>query len=102
MKQHRRPQHKVTKQKLKLSHYTPWRRMGDRRYSSYSFLTLALDGGEWSVSCPSCALALGKGPLVPNVQEAEWAPELVWIQRVEEKSFASAGYRTSIARLSRL
>jgi hypothetical protein len=23
MKQHRRPQHKVTKQKLKLSHYTP-------------------------------------------------------------------------------
>jgi hypothetical protein len=24
---------------------------------------------------------------VPTVQEAEWAPELVWTQRLEEKSF---------------
>jgi hypothetical protein len=28
-----------------LSHYTPWRRLGERRYSSYSFTTSALDGG---------------------------------------------------------
>jgi hypothetical protein len=34
---------------------------GKRRYSSYSFSTLALDWGEWS-SCPSRALAPGKGP----------------------------------------
>jgi hypothetical protein len=27
--------------------------MGERRYSSYSFLTLELDGGEWSVSRPA-------------------------------------------------
>jgi hypothetical protein len=27
----------------KLSHYTPWRRMGDRRYSSYSYWT----GTRW-------------------------------------------------------
>jgi hypothetical protein len=27
----------------------------------------------------------GKGPLVPIVQEAGWAPEPVWRQRLEEK-----------------
>jgi hypothetical protein len=31
---------------------------GERRYSSYSFLTSALDGGEWSVSHPGRALPL--------------------------------------------
>jgi hypothetical protein len=34
----------------KQSRYTPWRRLGERRYSSYSFTTSALDGGEWSAS----------------------------------------------------
>jgi hypothetical protein len=29
----------------------------------------------------------GKGPPVPIVQEAGWAPELIWTQRLEEKSF---------------
>jgi hypothetical protein len=38
----------------KLSCYMPWRHMGERRYSSYSYLTLALDGGKWSASCPGC------------------------------------------------
>jgi hypothetical protein len=36
---------------------------GERKYSSYSFTTSALDGGEWSASCP----------------------EPVWTQRIEEK-----------------
>jgi hypothetical protein len=40
---------------------------GDRKYSSYSFLTSALDGGEWSTSRPGRAL-----PPVPIVQEAGW------------------------------
>jgi hypothetical protein len=31
--------------KAKLSHYTLRRRLGERRYSSYSFLTLEIDGG---------------------------------------------------------
>jgi hypothetical protein len=48
---------------------------GERRYSSYSLLTLALDGGEWSASRPGHALPPGKGPPVPIEQEAEWAPE---------------------------
>jgi hypothetical protein len=58
-----------------------------RRYSSYSFLTSALDGGEWSASHPDRAFAPGKGPPVPIVQEAGWAPEPVWIQRLEEKFY---------------
>jgi hypothetical protein len=48
--------------KAKLSRYTPWRHMGERRYSSYSFLTSALDWGEWSASRPGRALPPGKEP----------------------------------------
>jgi hypothetical protein len=61
--------------KLKLSHYTTRRRLGERSYSSYPFSTSALDGGEWSASLPGRALAPEKGPPVPTVQEAGWAPE---------------------------
>jgi hypothetical protein len=35
---------------------------GERRYSSYSFTTSALDGGEWSASRPCRALPQGKDP----------------------------------------
>jgi hypothetical protein len=69
----------------------------ERRYSSYSFSTSALDGGEWSALRPGLALAPGKGPPAPIVQEAAWASESVRTQRPQEKSFASAGDRTSIA-----
>jgi hypothetical protein len=72
--------------KLNLSHHTPWRRLGERKYSSYSFLTSALRGGEWSASRPGRALALEIGPMVPIVQEAGWTLEPVWTQRLEEKS----------------
>jgi hypothetical protein len=66
---------------------------GERMYTSYSFTTSALDGGEWSALLP-----MGKRPPVPIVQEAGWAPEPVWTQGIQEKSFAPAGDRTSIAR----
>jgi hypothetical protein len=79
------------------AHNTPIGTRGERRYSSYSFTTSALDGGEWSASRFGRALPLWKGPPVPIVQEAGWAPEPVWTQRLEEKSFAPAGDRTSIA-----
>jgi hypothetical protein len=62
--------------------------LGERRYSSYSFTTTALDGGEWSASRPGRALPPGKGPPVHIVQEAGWTPEPVWTKRLEEKSFA--------------
>jgi hypothetical protein len=70
--------------------------MGERRYSSYSFLILALDGGEWSASRTGRALPPGKGPLVHIEQEAGWAPEPVWTQRLEEKFSASVGDRTLV------
>jgi hypothetical protein len=73
---------------------------GGERYSSYSFLTLALDRGKWSASRPGRALPLGKEPLVPTGQEAGWAPEPVWMQRLEEKSSASVGDRTPFVRSS--
>jgi hypothetical protein len=69
--------------------------LGDRRYSSYSFLTSALEGDEWSASRPGRALPPDKEPPVPTVQEAGWAPEPVWTQRLQEKfSCASVGDRT--------
>jgi hypothetical protein len=46
---------------------------------------------------PAALLPPGKGPPIPIVQEAGWAPEPVWTQRLEEKSFAPAGDRTPIA-----
>jgi hypothetical protein len=69
---------------------------GERRYSSYSFSTSALDGGEWSASRPGRAFTPGQGPQVPIVQEAGCAPEPVWTQRIEEKSFAPAGDRSPV------
>jgi hypothetical protein len=40
---------------------------GDRRYSSYSFLTPTLEGGEWLASRPGRALPPGKEPPEPIV-----------------------------------
>jgi len=42
---------------------------------------------EWSASRPGRSLAPGKGPTLPNGQEAGWATELVWTERLEEKFF---------------
>jgi hypothetical protein len=66
-----------------------------RRYSSYSFLTSALDGVSVRVT-PRPRFTPGKGPAVPIGQEAGWAPELVRTQRLEKTSFASAGDRTPV------
>jgi hypothetical protein len=65
------------KVKAKQSHNATMEAQGERRYSSYSFSTSALYGGEWSASCLVHALPPGKGPPVPIVQEAGWASEPV-------------------------
>jgi hypothetical protein len=75
----------------------PWRHMGERRFSSY--LTSALDRGEWSASRPGRALPSGEGPPVPVGKETGWAPEPVWTQRLEEKSSAPVGDRSLIVQL---
>jgi hypothetical protein len=72
---------------------------GERMYSSYSFTTSALNGGEWSASRPCGALPPRKGPRVPTGQEAGWVPEPVWTQRLEE-SLSSAKDRTVTVRHS--
>jgi hypothetical protein len=74
----------VILKKLKLSHYTPQAFWGEKRYNSYSFSTSALDG-EWLASRPGRTFAPGEGSTVPIVQEAGWAPEPVWTQRLEKK-----------------
>jgi hypothetical protein len=71
-KTHLRHQYRNNKAKAVLLHAT--KAIGGEEYSSYSFSTSALDGGEWSASLPGRALAPGKGPPVPIVQEAGWAP----------------------------
>jgi hypothetical protein len=70
---------------------------GGEEYSSYSFTTSALDGGEWSASRPGRALPPGKGPPVPIGQEGGWAPEPVWTQRIVAKAHGnSAESRTVV------
>jgi hypothetical protein len=66
-------------------HGGAWRGGGEE-YSAYSFMTLALDRSEWSAALPGRALPPRKWPQVSIVQEAWWAPEPVWTQRIEEKS----------------
>jgi hypothetical protein len=67
----------------------PWRRLGGEEVQSLLILNLGTRWGEWSTS------RLGKGPLVLIGQEAGWAPEPVWTQRLEKKS-ASFGDRTTV------
>jgi hypothetical protein len=74
----------------------PWMHMGERRYSSYLYLTSALYGGEWSASRPGHALPPGKETPVPIGQEAGWTPEPIWTQRLEEESSASVGDLTPV------
>jgi hypothetical protein len=64
---------------------------GEKMYSTYSFLASVIHGGEWSASSPDRALPPGKGPPVSIGQETGWVWELVWTQRVEGISYASAG-----------
>jgi hypothetical protein len=45
---------------------------------------------------PAALYPRGKDPPVPIGQEAGWAPEPVWTQRIKEKSFAPAGDRTPV------
>jgi hypothetical protein len=61
---------------------------GARRYSSYSYLTSALDGGEWST--------LRFTPFGTHWIRGWVGPEPVWTQGLEEKSFTPAGDRNPI------
>jgi hypothetical protein len=62
-------------------------------------LLLILDlGARWVSGQRQAPAALypGNELPIPIGQEAGWASELVWTQRLEDKSFASAGHRTPV------
>jgi hypothetical protein len=58
---------------------------GPRLYYCTGLARLVYASGV--VTDPGYTLAPRKGPSVPTVQEAGWAPEPVWTQKLEEKSF---------------
>jgi hypothetical protein len=53
--------------------------------SSYSFLSLKLVGVSGQRHVPAALYPQGKDVQVSIVQEAGWAPEPVWTQRLEKK-----------------
>jgi len=63
-----------------------------------SFLTLTLDGDEWSALCPRFFTAEGRAPL-PIELEAEWTRNLVCIFVQEEDPLSSARNQTMIAKV---
>jgi hypothetical protein len=77
--------------KVKLSRYSPCRCQRGEKVWLLHILDLGPRWGEWSASRPGRAL-----PPVPIVQGAGWASQLVWTQRLEEKSIVSAGNRTPV------
>jgi hypothetical protein len=68
-------QHCDSSHKVKLSHYRHAGDKGERRHSSYSFLTTALYGGSGQMLSvtPWMHFTPGTKTLVPTGQEAGWA-----------------------------
>jgi hypothetical protein len=58
--------------------------LGGRGGIAPTLFPSAIDEDEWSASRSGRALPPEKRPSVPIVQEAGWAPEPVWTQRVEK------------------
>jgi len=56
----------------------------------HSFLTSALDEGEWSGSCPAHFKARKSVPCIIYL-EAQWAPELLCTFLRAERYFAATG-----------
>jgi hypothetical protein len=91
----------VIRKNVKQSHNTPWSRWGRGGIApTHSWLRHYM-GVSGQRHAPAALYPQRKDPPVPIIQETGWAPELVWTQRLEEKSFAPAGDGTSITRSSR-
>jgi hypothetical protein len=63
----------------------------ERKYIALLILDVDTRWGEWLASRLGRALPPGKEPLVPPGQEAGWAPEPVWTQRLEENPLPLPG-----------
>lgn len=59
-------------------------------------MILALDWGEWSVSCPGHTFPSEKVSLVCIGWKAGWAQKPIWMLKLEENSFAPARNRTTV------
>jgi hypothetical protein len=81
---------------VKLSHYSSYRRQGGEEYSSYSFLTSTLYGGEWSVSRPGRALPPEKDLLCPLDRRPGGLQSWSGYRSYRKKSLASAWNRTTV------
>jgi hypothetical protein len=81
------------KVKLTRTHHTD---ASERMCSSYSFLTSALDGVSGQRHAPAALYTRDRTP-APIGWEAGCASELVWTQRLDDKSFSSTGDRTPVA-----
>jgi hypothetical protein len=66
----------------------------ERRFSPYSFFSSILDGVSGQRHAPAALYFQGKGPPVPIGQEAGWAPDPVWTQRIEENPLSLPGIET--------
>jgi hypothetical protein len=71
---------------------------GERQYSSYLFLTSALDGGVSGQRHAPTTLCPGERTPGTHCTGGWSCLRAVWTQRLQEKSAVSAGDRTQIAR----
>jgi hypothetical protein len=93
--QHHLLEHTPLVSQLEQSHTPPMEAQGDVAHS----LLRHYMGVSGQRHAPTVLYAWGRAP--GNIgQESEWAPEPVWTERLEEKSFASAGDRTPISQSS--
>jgi hypothetical protein len=93
--QHHLLEHTPSVTQLKQSHSTPMEAQGDVAHS----LLRQYMGVSGQRHALTVLYAWGRTPGTIG-QESEWAPEPVWTQRLEEKSFASARDRTPISQSS--
>jgi hypothetical protein len=70
----------------------------ERKYSSYSFMTSALDGVSGQSHAPQRFTPGERTPVTHCT--GGWVSEQIWTQRLDEKSSASTEDRTPIVRPS--
>jgi hypothetical protein len=88
---------KLSKAKVNLSCCLHAGAKGERSYCCYSFLASALDGVSGQRHAPAMLYPQGKDPRYPlDRRLGGEASELVWAQRLDEESYASAEDRTPV------